>query len=71
LQDAFRSGEKEELLYVPAIVPDHSRPDYLAVVDVKPGSDTYSQVIYRLPMPHLGDELHHSGERVGLHHGHC
>lgn len=44
LQDAFKSGEKETLLYVPAIVPDQSRPDYLAVIDVDPDSETYQQV---------------------------
>ena len=44
MQDAFNSGDRETLLYVPAIVPDHSRPDYLAVVDVDPQSETYQQV---------------------------
>lgn len=59
--DAFKSGSREKLLYVPAIVPDHSRPDYLATVDADPESATYSQVIHRLPFPYKGDELHHSG----------
>jgi len=36
-------------------------PDYLATVDVDPESPTYSQVIHRLPMPYVNDELHHSG----------
>jgi len=54
-------GPREKLLYLPAIVADQSRPDYLATVDADPASETYSQVIHRLPMPHLGDELHHSG----------
>ena len=36
-------------------------PDYLATVDVDPKSPQYSQVIHRLPMPYLKDELHHSG----------
>ncbi|WIA29980.1 hypothetical protein OEZ86_000078 [Tetradesmus obliquus] len=59
--DAFRNGAREKLIYVPCIVADHSRPDYLATVDVDPDSSTYSQVIHRLPMPYVGDELHHSG----------
>lgn len=54
-------GPREKLLYIPAIVPDHSRPDYIVTVDVNPESETYLQVIHRLPMPHKGDELHHSG----------
>ena len=37
------------------------KPDYLATVDVDPNSPTYSTVIHRLPMPFVGDELHHSG----------
>jgi selenium-binding protein 1 len=37
------------------------QPDYLATVDVDPRSKTYSQVIHRLPMPQVGDELHHYG----------
>ena len=61
-QAAFTSGAREALLYVPAIIADGSgRPDYLATVDVDPASPTYSTVIARLPMPHAGDELHHSG----------
>ncbi|KAF8069628.1 selenbp1 [Scenedesmus sp. PABB004] len=60
--DAMRKGPREALIYVPCIIPDQaSRPDYLAVVDVDPGSATYSTVIHRLPMPAPGDELHHSG----------
>lgn len=37
------------------------KPDYLATVDVDPSSPSYSSVIHRLPMPFVGDELHHSG----------
>jgi len=40
---------------------DRSKPDYLATVDVDPRSNTYSRVIDRCYMSHLGDELHHSG----------
>jgi hypothetical protein len=31
-------------VYIPCIVPDKSRPDYLVTVDVDPKSNTYSQV---------------------------
>jgi selenium-binding protein 1 len=37
------------------------KPDYLATIDADPSSPTYSQVIHRLPMPNVGDELHHYG----------
>lgn len=76
-------------MYLPCIYRNTGilKPDYLATVDVEPGSPTYSkvqvltpdpqlasrsslserlsalacQVIHRLPMPNLRDELHHSG----------
>src|SRR5204863_10004636 len=38
-----------------------AKPDYLATVDLDPASKTYSQVVHRLPMPNVGDELHHFG----------
>ncbi len=44
-RDAFLSGGQEKLVYIPCIVPDKSRPDYLVTVDVDPKSNTYSQVI--------------------------
>lgn len=59
--DAYNSGDREKLIYVPAIVADASRPDYLATVDVDDSSPTFGQVVHRLPMPFVGDELHHSG----------
>lgn len=59
--DAYKNGAREKLLYVPAVVASKDRPDYLTTVDVDPQSETYCQVIHRLPMPFVGDELHHSG----------
>ena len=61
-QDAMQA-EKEKLLYTVALYTGTGieKPDYLATVDVDPDSDTYSQVIHRLEMPNIGDELHHSG----------
>jgi len=63
--DAFNSGTREEIIYVTVTVNrcegDEKRPDYLATVDVNPDSPSYCQVLHRTPMPHVGDELHHSG----------
>lgn len=45
-QDAFRSGDREKLIYVPCIIPpgqEPARPDYLATIDLDPSSATYSQ----------------------------
>jgi len=60
-RDAFYSGSREKLVYLPCIIEDKTRPDYLATVDTDPESPTYSQVISRLHFPYLGDEIHHTG----------
>ncbi|XP_043432231.1 methanethiol oxidase isoform X1 [Prionailurus bengalensis] len=56
-------GPREEIIYLPCIYRNTGieAPDYLATVDVDPKSPHYCQVIHRLPMPNLKDELHHSG----------
>ncbi|WZP00274.1 selenium-binding family protein [Isosphaeraceae bacterium EP7] len=53
----------EMLAYVAAIYEGTGirKPDYLATIDVDPKSETYSRVVHRLPMPNVGDELHHFG----------
>uniref|UniRef100_A0A674JVB6 Methanethiol oxidase n=1 Tax=Terrapene triunguis TaxID=2587831 RepID=A0A674JVB6_9SAUR len=60
--DAMK-GPREEIVYLPCIYRNTGieKPDYLATVDVDPKSPHYCQVIHRLPMPNLRDELHHSG----------
>ncbi|MCA9100487.1 MAG: selenium-binding family protein [Planctomycetales bacterium] len=57
------NSPSEKLAFLPAIHVGTKvdRPDYLAVVDVDPMSPTYSSVVSRLAMPHVGDELHHFG----------
>jgi len=63
----------EKLAYVIGVYAgtDIKKPDYLATVDLDPASKTYSQVIHRLPMPNVGDELHHFGwNACGSCHGH-
>src|SRR5688500_6586053 len=53
----------EELLYVAALRVGLGvdAPDFLAVVDANPESDTYAQIVHTTPMPNVGDELHHFG----------
>lgn len=63
-KDAMLNGPKEKIVYLPCITPPQfkkSHADYVATVDVDPASPTYSQVIHRLMMPYLEDELHHTG----------
>ena len=38
-----------------------SAPDALTVLDLEDGSPTYGQIVGRLDMPNVGDELHHFG----------
>jgi len=54
----------EQLAYVAVFnVGDNGtrRPDALAVMDLDPASPSYAQVVGRLDMPNVGDELHHFG----------
>jgi len=54
---------REKLLYTVALYTGTGieKPDYLATIDVDPGSKTFGEVIHRLEMPNIGDELHHIG----------
>ena len=51
----------EEFAYTLLLGPDFSRPDALAVIDVKPGSSTYGKIVHTVTMPNTGDEFHHFG----------
>ncbi|MGD9644729.1 MAG: selenium-binding family protein [Pirellulales bacterium] len=59
-------AEPEKLLYTVALYVGTGvkKPDYLATIDADPQSKTYGQVIHRLPMPNVGDELHHFGWNI-------
>ena len=64
-QEAMK-GPREKLLFVSCTYANTGvdKPDYLAVVDADPVSRTYSQVVHRLSMPKVGDELHHFGWNI-------
>ncbi|HKF78961.1 MAG TPA: selenium-binding protein SBP56-related protein [Candidatus Dormibacteraeota bacterium] len=51
----------ETLAYMVTFDPSARSPDGLLTVDVDPSSGTFRQVVGRLEMPNLGDELHHFG----------
>ncbi|KAL5668970.1 hypothetical protein ACJX0J_021191, partial [Zea mays] len=61
--EAMEKGPREKLVYVTCVYNGTgiNKPDYLVTVDLDPSSPTYSKVIHRLPVIHIGDELHHSG----------
>jgi methanethiol oxidase len=54
-------GPPEEFAYTALLSADSSKPDALAVIDVKGGSPTYSKVVHTVTMPYKGDEFHHFG----------
>jgi len=55
-------GPAEKLAYVAALNPPANRNnDAMLVVDVDPGSSTYSQEVGRCTLTNFGDELHHFG----------
>jgi selenium-binding protein 1 len=64
--EAARQQPPEEFVYVACLYEGTGieRPDFLAVVDVHPESDTYGQIVHRTDMPEVGDELHHFGWNV-------
>jgi selenium-binding protein 1 len=41
----------ESFAYTLLLSPDFSQPDALAVIDAKPGSPTFSQVVHTVTMP--------------------
>ncbi|KAM9368348.1 methanethiol oxidase-like, partial [Phaethornis superciliosus] len=58
---------REEVAYVTVTYRETGidQPDFLATVDLNPCSPSFGQVIHRLPMPNLKDELHASGWSTG------
>ncbi|KAM6106609.1 LOW QUALITY PROTEIN: methanethiol oxidase-like [Pterocles gutturalis] len=60
---------REEVAYVTCTYRETciDQPDYLATIDLNPRSPCYGQVIHRLPVPNLKDELHSSGWSTGRH----
>jgi selenium-binding protein 1 len=61
-QEAIKAP-REKVVYTICIYTGTGveKPDYLATIDVDEDSATYGQVISRLEMPNIGDELHHMG----------
>lgn len=51
----------EDFAYVVLLCPDLSKPDALGVVDVRPTSPTYGNIVHTVAMPNTGDEFHHFG----------
>ncbi|EZA62473.1 Selenium-binding protein [Ooceraea biroi] len=63
-REAMIKGPREKLMYVVSIHTDPAKADVLCTVDVDPDSSTYCQIIHKLRMLAVGDELHHSGWNI-------
>ena len=61
-QEAIKAP-REKIVYTVCIYTGTGieKPDYLATIDADESSKSYGKVIHRLPMPVIGDELHHTG----------
>lgn len=53
---------KEKLAFVAALNANgDNKPDALITVNVDPASESYGEMVSRLDLPNVGDELHHFG----------
>jgi selenium-binding protein 1 len=61
---AAMAAPREHLAYVATLNTasnGQQRPDAICVLDLERRSSTYGQVVGRVEMPNVGDELHHFG----------
>lgn len=58
---AAAAGPHERYLYVATIAQSPSDPDFVAVVGADPERPGHGQIVNRVDMPNVGDELHHFG----------
>jgi selenium-binding protein 1 len=56
---------REELLYTLCVDQGGQDPDFIAVIGADPDEEEeYGQIIHRVDMPQMGDELHHFGSNI-------
>ena len=68
LQNGSRhKGRQERFLYVATIAQSPSDPDFVAIVGADPREDDFGQIVNRIDMPNVGDELHHFGYSADQH----
>ena len=48
-------------LYVSTIAQSDSDPDFIAVIGADPEQSDFGEIVNRVDMPNVGDELHHFG----------
>ena len=59
---AAHGGEQQErFLYVTTVAQSSTDPDFIAVIGADPDQPDFGQIVNRVDMPNVGDELHHFG----------
>ncbi len=58
---AHTADQQERFLYVTTIAQSASDPDFVAVVGADPEQPDFGEIVNRVDMPNVGDELHHFG----------
>lgn len=56
-----KQGRHERYLYVATISKSSADPDFVTVIGADPRRKDFGQVVNRVDMPNVGDELHHFG----------
>ena len=56
-----KHGRHERYLYVATISKSTADPDFVTVVGADPRRKDFGQIVNRVDMPNVGDELHHFG----------
>lgn len=56
-----RHDRPERFLYVATIAQSGQDPDFVAVIGADPRHRDFGQIVNRVDMPNVGDELHHIG----------
>ena len=59
--DGGRFSRQERFLYVATIAQSTVDPDFLTVIGADPRHKDFGQIVNRIDMPNVGDELHHIG----------
>jgi methanethiol oxidase len=60
--DKTRGGNlQERYLYVSTIAQSATDPDFIAVIGADPRRRDFGEIVNRVDMPNVGDELHHYG----------
>jgi selenium-binding protein 1 len=56
-----RRARRERFLYVTTVAQSATDPDFVAVIGADPRRADFGEIVNRLDMPEVGDELHHFG----------